>query len=145
MTGESWCRPLVTSILQLPQLPLPWIVIVIIILTLTFIYIWEREHASMSRGGAEREGDTESEAAPSCQHRARRGAQTHDPRDRDLSRSRTLDRLSPPGAPTLDYYLFAQETRAFPSLLAVAGNPEASWVLTRYVLGAQVSCPSYLV
>ena len=37
--------------------------------------------------------------APHCQHRARRGAQTHEPRDRDLSWSRTLNRLSHPGAP----------------------------------------------
>ena len=27
----------------------------------TFIYIWDRERQSMNRGGAEREGDTESE------------------------------------------------------------------------------------
>ena len=37
--------------------------------------------------------------APSCQHRARGGARTHGPRDRDLSRSWTLNRLSHPGAP----------------------------------------------
>ena len=37
--------------------------------------------------------------ALSCQHRARRGAQTREPRDHDLSRSRTLNRLSHPGAP----------------------------------------------
>ena len=29
---------------------------------LTFIYFWDRERQSMNRGGAEREGDTESEA-----------------------------------------------------------------------------------
>ena len=52
----------------------------------------------MSRGGAEREGDTESETEI-CQHRARRGAQTHGLRDHDLSRSRTPNRLSHPGAP----------------------------------------------
>ena len=28
---------------------------------LTFIYFWDRERQSMNRGGAEREGDTESE------------------------------------------------------------------------------------
>ncbi|XP_049479363.1 uncharacterized protein LOC125917974 [Panthera uncia] len=39
--------------------------------------------------------------APSCQHRARRGARTHRPRDQDLSRSRTLNRLSHPGAPRI--------------------------------------------
>ena len=37
--------------------------------------------------------------APSCQHRARRGSQTHRLRDHDLSRSRTLNRLSHPGTP----------------------------------------------
>ena len=37
--------------------------------------------------------------APSCQHRTRRGARTHGPRDRDLSRSWQLNRLSHPGAP----------------------------------------------
>ena len=37
--------------------------------------------------------------ALSCQHRARHGAWTHGPRDHDLSRSRTLNRLSHPGAP----------------------------------------------
>ena len=157
-----------------------------------FIYFWDKERQSMNRGGAEREGDTESETgsrlwavstepdagleptdreimtwaevgrltdwatqAPlffflkmlsvpftiawltegwclfifetkrdrawtgegqrergrqrvwnrlqvlSCQHRARRGAWTHEPRDHDLSRSRTLNRLSHPGAPQL--------------------------------------------
>ena len=43
----------------------------------------------MSGGGAEREGDTESEAgcrqSMSCQHRAGLGAQTHRPQDHDLS------------------------------------------------------------
>ena len=39
--------------------------------------------------------------ALSCQHRARRGARTHGPRDHDLSRSQTLNRLSHPGAPSL--------------------------------------------
>ena len=37
--------------------------------------------------------------ALSHQPRARRGARTHRPRDRDLSWSRTLNRLSQPGAP----------------------------------------------
>ena len=37
--------------------------------------------------------------APSCQHRARRGARTHELWDRDPSRSRTPNRLSHPGAP----------------------------------------------
>ena len=36
---------------------------------------------------------------PSCRHGARRGARTHGPRQPDLSRSRTLNRLSQPGVP----------------------------------------------
>ena len=30
----------------------------------TFIYFWDRERQSMNGGGAEREGDTESETGP---------------------------------------------------------------------------------
>ena len=45
--------------------------------------------------------------ALSCRHRAWRGAQTHKPWDHDLSWSRTLNRLSHPGAPV---YLFLRET-----------------------------------
>ena len=37
--------------------------------------------------------------APSCRHRARRGARAHEPRDHDLSRSQTFNQLSHPGAP----------------------------------------------
>ena len=44
-------------------------------------FLRERQRQSESGEGAEREGDTESKAgsvqAPSCQHRAGRGAQTH--------------------------------------------------------------------
>ena len=36
--------------------------------------------------------------APRCHHRAWRGARTHEPGDRDLSSSRTLNWLSHPGA-----------------------------------------------
>ena len=39
--------------------------------------------------------------APSCRHRAPRGAQTHELRDHDLSQSRMLNRLSHPGAPRM--------------------------------------------
>ena len=44
--------------------------------------------------------------ALSCQHRARRRARTHGLRDRDLSRSRPLNRLSHPGAPYLHSFFF---------------------------------------
>ena len=66
------------------------------------IYYSERESAS--GGGAEEEGDAESEAGSglrAVKHRDRRGARTHKPRDHDLSRSRTLNRLSHPGAPLM--------------------------------------------
>ena len=41
--------------------------------------------------------------ALSCQHTAQRRARTHRPRDHDLSQSRTLTRLSHPGAPPMSY------------------------------------------
>ena len=45
-------------------------------------YLFLRERDSASRGGTEREGDTEPEdrlQTLSHHHRARRGAQTHEP------------------------------------------------------------------
>ena len=73
----------------------------------TFIYFWDRERQSMNGGGAEREGDTESEAGSrlSCQHRALRGAHTHRPWDHDLSWSWKPNRLSHPGTPNLQLLL----------------------------------------
>ena len=44
--------------------------------------------------------------ALSCQHKAQRGARTHGPWDRDLSRSRPLNRLSHPGAPASDSWFW---------------------------------------
>ena len=44
--------------------------------------------------------------ALSHQPRARRGARTHGPRDRDLNWSRTPNRLSHPGAPILFYFIY---------------------------------------
>ena len=41
---------------------------------------------------------------PSCQHRARCRARTHGTRDHDLSRSRSLNRLSHPGAPQTCFF-----------------------------------------
>ena len=42
--------------------------------------------------------------ALSCQHRAQRRARTHELRDHDLSRSRTLNQLSHLGAPNSSFY-----------------------------------------
>ena len=68
-------------------------------------------------GGREgqREGDTESEAgsiqAPSCQHRARRGARTHGPRDRDPSPSRVPKPTEPPRRPRSDHFPLCDPSR----------------------------------
>ena len=56
----------------------------------------------MSREGAEREGGTESEAGSRLRAVSTEpdvGLELTDLGDHDLSRSRTLHRLSPPGAP----------------------------------------------
>ena len=67
-----------------------------------FIFLREGETERKQGRAAERErGRHRSRSglqAPSCQHRARRGARTHELCDHDLSRSLTLNRLSHPGA-----------------------------------------------
>ena len=75
------------------------------------VYFWDRERQSMNGGGSERETHRiwNRLQALSCQHRARRGARIHGPRDRDLSRSRTLNRLSHPGAPGCVYFKTRQQ------------------------------------
>ena len=88
-----------TDVFVLSFLPFYFIVLFFF---LTFIYFWDRERQSMNRGRSRERGrhriwnrlqDLR------CQHRSRRGAQTHGPWDHDLSRSRTLNRPSHPGAP----------------------------------------------
>ena len=72
-----------------------------------FIYFGDRERQSMSPGGAERERETQNQKqAPGSELSARsltRGS-THKPWDHDLSRSRSLNRLSHPGAPAVDAF-----------------------------------------
>ena len=78
-----------------------------------FIYFWRRERDRAWAGEGQREGETQNlkqAQALSCQHRARHGARTHRPRDRDLSRSRILNRLSHPGTP--EWLLFFNLTSA---------------------------------
>ena len=53
--------------------------------------IFERERERESRDGAERKGDTESEAGSRLQLSAQSGAQIHKPRDHDLSPSRMFN------------------------------------------------------
>ena len=66
-----------------------------------FIYFWDRERQSMNGGGAEREGDTESETGskPSAQSPTR-GLNSRTARSWP-GWSRTLNRLRHPGAPCL--------------------------------------------
>ena len=68
-----------------------------------FIYFWVGE------GQRERETQNPKQLqALSCQHRARHGAWTHDLQNHDLSRSRTLNPLSHPGAPA--HFIFKEDT-----------------------------------
>ena len=71
-----------------------------------FLFLRERDRARAGEG--QRERDTHRirrRIQPlSCQHRARHRALTHEPWDYDLSWSRTLNRLSHPGAPDNEYF-----------------------------------------
>ena len=66
-----------------------------------YLFLRERERQRGQRRGRERGRHRIPSRLQAliCQHRARCGARTHEPRDHDLSRSRTLNRLSHPGAP----------------------------------------------
>ena len=64
----------------------------------------ERERQSASGGGEEREGDTESEAGSRLQAVSTKPDAGLEPRDHDLSRSRTFNQLSHAGAPGKDFY-----------------------------------------
>ena len=69
-----------------------------------FIYFWERAETECEWVGGRERGRHRIPSrlqALSCQHGARCGARTHRPWDHDLSWSRTLNRLSHPGAPSL--------------------------------------------
>ena len=72
------------------------------------LFILETETEHEQGKGRERErgrhGIRSRLRAPSCQHRAWRGARTHEPRDHDLSRSRTLKWLSHPGTPRRSFF-----------------------------------------
>ena len=65
-----------------------------------FLFFWESMSGVVGGRETGRHRMGSRLQAPSCQHRARRRAQTHGPRDRDLSRSRMLNRLNHPGAPS---------------------------------------------
>ena len=73
------------------------------------VYLFSRQRETEHEQGRVRErgrhGIWNRLQALSCQHRARRGARTCEPRDHDPSRSRTLNRLSHPGAPKINKHL----------------------------------------
>ena len=63
-----------------------------------FIFTFERDGAQVGEGQTEMRHRSRLQAL-SCQRRARCGAQTHEPGDRDLNQSWSLNRLNHPGAP----------------------------------------------
>ena len=66
------------------------------------IYFCKRERDRAQAGEGQREQETQNLKqfqAPSCWHRAQRGAQTHELRDHNLSGSWVLNQLSHPGTP----------------------------------------------
>ena len=75
-------------------------------IVLMFISFWGKEREREQ--GRDRERDTHRIQsrlqALSCQHRAPRGAQTHEQGDHDLSRIWTLNRLRHPGVPMFSHY-----------------------------------------
>ena len=89
-------------------IPLPYFIFllsfnaIIICMCVCFnVYFWESETEYGQGRGRERGRHRIRSRlqAESCQHRARRGASTHEPWDHNLSRNRMLNRLSHPGAP----------------------------------------------
>ena len=73
----------------------------------SFTYLFLKDRETEHEWGMDRERGRHRiwsrPQAPSCQHRARHGARTHEPWDHDLSRSWTLNRLSHPGVPQLSF------------------------------------------
>ena len=72
------------------------------------VYFWEteRDRAQVGEGQRERHRTWSRLQALSCQHRTWQSARTCEPRDRDLSRSQSLNRLSHPGTPAIAIFLF---------------------------------------
>ena len=61
------------------------------------LFLREREHKPGRVRGRGRHRIRSRLQSLSCQHRAQRGAWTHEPRDHDMSQSQTLNQLSHPG------------------------------------------------
>ena len=100
----SWTSPCSILLWTYQNLPLYFIFFSVL---LTFERKKEREAKHKLEMGRERGRHRIRSRlqAPSRQHRAQCGAQTHKPWDRDLSRSQSLNRLSHPGAPHNAFFL----------------------------------------
>ena len=81
--------------------------VISLIFFLMFIFETLREHEQGRGRERGRHRIRNRLQALSAQHRARRGARTHRPRDHDLSPSPTLNRPSHPGAPNSGYFFRA--------------------------------------
>ena len=95
----------------------------------------ERASAHTQRRGREREGDRiwSRLQALSCQHRDRRGAQTHKLWDHDLSWSQTLNRLSHPGAPPLVFSIGRINSNLWNLCSKCTQNPTTFFVLCLFL------------
>ena len=101
---------------------------------LMLIYSWEIE-TEQGRGKERRRHRIWSRLwAPSCQHRAWRGTRTQKPWGRDLSRSRTPNPLSHPGAPACSFFRLEI---ALPGSSSPAGSGLLSKLLyTQYTISS---------
>ena len=104
---------------------------------LILTYFWERYRDSMSRGGAERQEDTESEAAPDSELSSQNptwGSNSWTANSQttrhDLSQSWMLNQLSHPGIPSVCAFLsyFVNIVTEFlPLLLIPTSKSKFSW------------------
>ena len=111
---------------------------------LMFIHFWQTRRVIAGRG-IERGSDRiwNRFQALSCQHRAQRRAQAHEPRDHDLSPSQTLNPPRHPGTPRVQLLISAQiMISQFMSLSPVVG-----FVLTAQsllgILSPSLSAPTH--
>ena len=114
--SDGYGSSLPPSSLCLPVAP----VVILLIKKIFFnVHLFLRERDRVQAGEEQRERGRHRIQSRlqslSCQHRARHEARTHEPRDRDLSRSQTSKQLSRPGAPPFffffpKYLCFKRET-----------------------------------
>ena len=97
---------------------------IVIFFLIFYVYFWGRQRERQreiehkwGRGQRERETQNPKQLQASrCQHRAQHGARTHEPWDRGLSQSWTLNRLSHPGATLLFLIMVKKNPVVFTTL-----------------------------